>query len=516
MPPYTPLILTKQWITPTKSEVTIQPLELYGEEYGNEDPMERISFGKLADMERRAKKPLLTPRNPSDLRKQKTERRSRHSSEDDSWERGSGRKSSRSRHRPSNLTVPDKKHRSISPRLEELSRASSRSSRRRNDDSYQSNQRKSGRRSSKSPAQNKRRQKTPVSGRSRQKYYYSDDFSDSSDDWIPPRRQYSRSPRRKQYYDDESREDENKLNKRKTKHRNSSNYSSPRPESNKKRKEHLKPKKSPKKKNVENDYVNFPISTGSETNTDFKAKNNTHRDEASRNYNLEVCHDDPWGPNSPRNRIQNMEASFNNSKTELTNSDKELEDEIYNEALKNKYEDAAETITIQETNTGDSNKTSDQNETDIHEEKMQYPNIVTDELLLQAYKDDEKDSCLGLSLGDLNSSRSSDPPPSDIIINIEGTHHEVPEYSEVKQWTFLPLQGEVPVLLGHVRDDQTGDVFNVFNDGPCDMVTSTQEVEEDLEKDEDISWCSVYFFVRIVGLALVGAALGSLIWVAQL
>ena len=56
--------------------------------------------------------------------------------------------------------------------------------------------------------------------------------------------------------------------------------------------------------------------------------------EASPGNNLEVCIDDPWGANSPIRRIENMEASFNHATKELTNSDRELEDEIYNEAVK--------------------------------------------------------------------------------------------------------------------------------------------------------------------------------------
>lgn len=276
---------------------------------------------------------------------------------------------------------------------------------------------------------------------------------------------------------------------------------------------------------IENEYANFPTSTGSETVEDSKANDRPNVDEPMGKDNLEVCPDDPWGPNSPRRRIENMEASFRSSNTELTNSDKELEEEIYNEALKNnKYEETSGKIPLPESNTGESNKTSDQHETDIYEVFPENKHSINkdptsqarnDQFLLKTYKDDEKDSCLGLSLGDLNSSRFSEPPSSDILINIDDAH-EALDYTDAKQWTFLPLPGEVPSLLGQVRDEETGEIFNVFNDGPMETARSTPEYEDDCEKEDDIGWCSCYFCVRIVGLATVAAALGSLIWVAQL
>ena len=546
MPPctVTPLILTKQWITPTKSEVTIQPLALFVEIHDNQEPTESVSYTQLAEMERKARKPSLSPRNPSDTRKKKNGQRSRQSSEDDSWDIVPERKTSKTRSRPSNnLNVPGVKSRSISPRLEELSRASSRrsSSRRssdRNIDLHQNKRNQSDRRSSRSPAQNRRKEKAPYE-RSRRKYGYSDEFSDSSEEWRTPRRRYSGSTRRKQYYGEEvtptNIEKDNKRNNKKAKQaekskskpkKNSAPSPSPRPRSNM-----SKPSKSPRRYEnvVENDYVNFPTSTGSETIEDSRAPARPLSDKPIPNENLEVCNDDPWGANSPRRRIETMEASFqdNNSNTEQTNSDKELEEEIYNEAVKNnKFEEKTETIPFQESNIADSYMTSDHNETDIYEvltENVRLPSIPKehrspekiDQFLLQTYKDDEKDSCLGLSLGDLNSSRSSEPPSSDVIINLDGTN-EAKDYNDAKQWTFLPLPGEVPLLLGQVRDEETGDIFNVFKDGPTDTPRSAPDDDEDGEKEEDIGWCSVYFCIRIVGLALVGAALGSLIWVAQL
>jgi hypothetical protein len=540
MPPctVTPLILTKQWITPTKSEVTIQPLALFGEIHENQEPTESVNYTQLAEMERKARKPSLSPRNPSDLRKQKNGRRSRHSSDDDSWDIVPERKTSRNRSRPSNnLNVPGVKSRSISPRLEELSRASSRrsSSRRssdRNIDLHQNERKQSDRKSSKSPAQNRTKEKAPYE-RSRRKYDYTDEFSDSSEEWRTPRRRYSGSPRRKQYYGEENIEKDNKRNRKKaTKAEKSKSKpkknsdSSPRPRSNR-----SKPSKSPRRYEnvVEDDYVNFPTSTGSETIEDSRAPGRPLSDKPLPNENLEVCNDDPWGANSPRRRIETMEASFkeSNSNTEQTNSDKELEEEIYNEAVKkNKFEENTENIPFQESKIAESYMTSDHNETDIYEASTEYVGLPSttkenrssekiDQFLLQAYKDDEKDSCLGLSLGDLNSSRSSEPPSSDIIINLDSAN-EAKNYNDAKLWTFLPLPGEVPLLLGKVRDEETGDIFNVFKDGPIDTTRSVLDDEEDREKEDDIRWCSVYFCVRIVGLALVGAALGSLIWVAQL
>ena len=483
-----------------------------------------MSWVKLADMERSARKPSLTPRNPSELRKRNKDGRSRHSSGDDSWSKEeTRRKTSRGRQGQSNLSVPNNRHRSISPRLEELSRASSRSSRR----SYsrrKQDEKIESRRSSKSPALNRRKEKNH-SGRSRRKQFYSDDFSDSSGEWFSPQRHPSRSPRGKQYYDREdggrNTHKESKRNKKKTnysetsKTNSSNNYSS----SPKHRRNSNRREKSPKKKMIENDYENFPIPLNSENVNDKYLQNG----EGTRHDNLEVCPDDPWGPNSPRHRIQNIEASFQNSNTELTNSDKELEDKILNDSLTAEKKEKSETVTIPHPTISEPIKIDDHNEKDVYEiltEKFELPVIPqevkdkVDELLLQAYKDDEKDSCLGLSLGDLTSSRSSEPPSSDIAINVEDTHDEAVEDNDVQQWTFIPLPGEVPVLLGQVRDNKTGDIFNVFNDGP--MESARNNSEEDLEKEEDIGWCSVYFCVRIVGLALVGAALGGLIWVAQM
>ena len=135
-------------------------------------------------------------------------------------------------------------------------------------------------------------------------------------------------------------------------------------------------------------------------------------------------------------------------------------------------------------------------------------------VILKIYKDDELDSCLGLSLGDLNSNRSSEPHTSDVIMNIDDAN-EASDYTEPKQWTFLPLRGEVPLLLGQARDEETGEIFNVYKDGPVDTVPSIPE-GENCEKEEDIGCCSVYLCIRLIGLAVVAAGLGGLIIVAQL
>ena len=192
-----------------------------------------------------------------------------------------------------------------------------------------------------------------------------------------------------------------------------------------------------------------------------------------------------------------MEATFKHKNQEFTESDKELEDEICQEA-----ENCAAQILINKEKY-DSLKISNENvpakhyveESNIKQE-VQAPIFCEPPLEISNMNESDQDSTLGLSIQDSTHKVSS----PDLVINIPNTEASL---GSSKPWIFIPLSGSVPLLLGHVKNGETGDMFAIYSDGDAAL--------DHVENKDDIPWCSVYLLVRLLGLSVVAACLGGLI-----
>ena len=75
-------------------------------------------------------------------------------------------------------------------------------------------------------------------------------------------------------------------------------------------------------------------------------------------------------------------------------------------------------------------------------------------------------------------------------------------------------------MVGRIKDTETGEVFEVYTDGPppsvkdfdADTVTlGSSKSDDDEEEEEDTPWCSCYFITRVIGLVCVCALIAGLI-----
>ena len=127
-------------------------------------------------------------------------------------------------------------------------------------------------------------------------------------------------------------------------------------------------------------------------------------------------------------------------------------------------------------------------------------------------KEQDGDSCLGLSIDDRSSAPSTEPQS-----RIQAAFALEDQEENKGRFVFEPL----PMLqvVGTVRDTATGEVFEVYTDGPpppikdfdCDTFTVGSSKSEEEEEEEDVGWCSCYFFIRAIGLVCVVALIAGLI-----
>ena len=77
-------------------------------------------------------------------------------------------------------------------------------------------------------------------------------------------------------------------------------------------------------------------------------------------------------------------------------------------------------------------------------------------------------------------------------------------------WSFTPVRG-APLLLGHLKNEQSGQVFSTF----VGLDDAAETPEEGEKKVDETPFCSIYFISRIVCLCLVAAGLAGLVILAQ-
>ena len=118
-----------------------------------------------------------------------------------------------------------------------------------------------------------------------------------------------------------------------------------------------------------------------------------------------------------------------------------------------------------------------------------------------ALKEDEKDSCLGLSVSDLASDHEL-VKKDDFVMKVEPP--------PPKQWSLFSYSADGQF---QVRDEETGEIFQIFNQQP-EPQPESEDCEEDAGGEKEISWCSLYLISRIFGLALMMAGLAGMIVLA--
>ena len=244
---------------------------------------------------------------------------------------------------------------------------------------------------------------------------------------------------------------------------------------------------------------------------------------------------DPWGPNSPMRRIKNMEDNYKDV-DEYTASDKELEEKILEEAEQCNEGTKEETLLEDDSkdhgneNAPTSNaalaEIEETQETELEERNVKSEfqttyfepsaqEITHDQLLLEVQDlNDDKDSAIELS------ARESTPssPEKDIecvkisaSLDFPAVDEEKPSKDSKKEWKFIPVPGSSPQLLGHILDDESGEMFAVYSD----VASGDQDKQSESSKEEDIPWCSFYFLVRIFGLFVLAGCLVGMILLAQ-
>ena len=118
-------------------------------------------------------------------------------------------------------------------------------------------------------------------------------------------------------------------------------------------------------------------------------------------------------------------------------------------------------------------------------------------------KEDEKDSCLGLSFSDLNSEH-------ELTRKDDFLTSEEPPAPAPKPWTLFSFSGDGQF---QVRDEETGEIFYIYNTQPETELEENDEKEEE-DGEEEISWCSVYLCSKIFGLFLMMGGLAAMVVVA--
>ena len=323
----------------------------------------------------------------------------------------------------------------------------------------------------------------------RNEYYYSDGFTESasSDDWPTPTRK--KAPEKKQKKEKEEKEVIDVKNSKLS------------------------------KENKEK------VKTALKGLTAFSDPN-----KGARKPEQTVEPDDPWGGNSPRHRIEQMEASFGPDQEGPIDPELELEDEILQEVEEAELRMAStpSETEVDEVGAVEQKVSSPEPyicpvqiltpdfEMPVYVEKpteetiqatMMANNVVTS-LNTGAVSETDKDSCLGLSI-DRSSAPSTEPPRT----TIEAAFTMAAQDGEEARYVFEPQ----PLLqmVGKIRDTETGETFEVYTDGPLPQPGNLEDGismssnKSELEEEDDVGWCSVYFAIRAVGLCcVVGFLLG--------
>ena len=131
-------------------------------------------------------------------------------------------------------------------------------------------------------------------------------------------------------------------------------------------------------------------------------------------------------------------------------------------------------------------------------------------LLQKAELEQDKDSCIGLSI-DRSSAPSTEPPNPPAAI--EAAFAMALQDPGSGRFVFEPLP--LMQVVGKMRDVETGETFDVYTDGDPPAVEDFDGVSMESDKSEDeedsVSWCSVYLFIRAIGCVCVVAFLGGLV-----
>ena len=73
-------------------------------------------------------------------------------------------------------------------------------------------------------------------------------------------------------------------------------------------------------------------------------------------------------------------------------------------------------------------------------------------------------------------------------------------------WVFVPISKERSQILGNLKNADTGEVINIY------LVNQIEDLEKSsYANNSEMSWCSVYVCLRIIGLFIVGISLALII-----
>ena len=198
----------------------------------------------------------------------------------------------------------------------------------------------------------------------------------------------------------------------------------------------------------------------------------------------------PWGEKSPRDRISAMEDVEDTESTERIIDEEKKEESLESPDFTYNIQDImvqpAETSTIPEI-----------------KETINSPILINeDSNKFLTLKEDEKDSCLGLSFSDLNSEHEL-IKKDDFVLSVSPP--------APKQWTLFSFSADGQF---QVRDEETGEIFYIYNQQPEPETTEDNDEEEKGEDEEEISWCSIYLCSKIFGLLLMMGGLAAMVVVA--
>ena len=232
--------------------------------------------------------------------------------------------------------------------------------------------------------------------------------------------------------------------------------------------------------------------------------------------------EDPWGGNSPMRRIERIEASF--GPDQEGPMDHELEEEILQEAEEAELHmvNSSATETEAEDAGGEKPEEPELKTTehtlivsppDTEYELPVFNNVMSNAfqgLLQKAELEQDKDSCIGLSI-DRSSAPSTEPPNPPAAI--EAAFAMALQDPGSGRFVFEPLP--LMQVVGKMRDIETGQTFDVYTDGDPPAAEDFDGVSMESDKSEDeedsVSWCSVYLFIRAIGCVCVMAFLGGLV-----
>ena len=108
---------------------------------------------------------------------------------------------------------------------------------------------------------------------------------------------------------------------------------------------------------------------------------------------------------------------------------------------------------------------------------------------------------MGLSVSDLTSDQEL-VKKEDFLMRVEPP--------PPKQWTLFSFSAEGQF---QVRDEETGEIFQIFNQQP-EPGPESVDSEEAGGGEKEMSWCSLYLLSKIFGLALMMAGLAGMIVLA--